>query len=116
MQWLANAVAPAEPWLAVHTCCWANTWYIELAAEVAEKTLNCDMRPHEEGGDVVTVPVPKGSVTVDASYPLLDCCVRSILLFNNLIPHQSLENHSEGVRWSFDLRWQVRGCWTERCQ
>lgn len=38
----------------------------------------------------VTVPVPKGSV----------------LFFNNLIPHQSLENHSQGVRWSFDLRWQ----------
>lgn len=38
----------------------------------------------------VTVPVEKGSV----------------LFFNNLIPHQSLENHSKGVRWSFDLRWQ----------
>eukprot|EP00658_Telonema_sp_P-2_P044296 TRINITY_DN3215_c0_g2_i5.p1 TRINITY_DN3215_c0_g2~~TRINITY_DN3215_c0_g2_i5.p1 ORF type:complete len:356 (+),score=77.06 TRINITY_DN3215_c0_g2_i5:77-1144(+) len=75
---------------AVHTNCWADTWYIELDPEVAEQTLGCDMRPAEEGGDVVTVPVPKGSV----------------LLFNNLIPHQSLENHSDQIRWSFDLRWQ----------
>eukprot|EP00947_MAST-08B_sp_MAST-8B-sp1_P005995 g5995.t1 len=75
---------------AVHTNCWADTWYIDLDPDVAERTLGVDMRPAEEGGDVVTVPVPKGSV----------------LLFNNLIPHQSLENVSDGVRWSFDLRWQ----------
>jgi len=75
---------------AVHTNCWADTWYIDLQRDVAEKTLNLDMRPVEEGGDVVTIPVRKGEV----------------LLFNNLIPHQSLENYSNGVRWSFDLRWQ----------
>jgi hypothetical protein len=39
---------------------------------------------------VVTVPVPKGAA----------------IFFNNLIPHCSLENHSEHIRWSFDLRWQ----------
>ena len=30
-----------------------------------------------------------------------------MLFFNNLIPHQSMENYSDIVRWSFDLRWQV---------
>jgi len=25
---------------------------------------------------------------------------------NNLIPHRSLPNTSDGIRWSLDLRWQ----------
>ena len=29
----------------------------------------------------------------------------SVLFFNNLIPHQSMENYSETIRWSLDLRW-----------
>lgn len=65
---------------AVHTNCWADTWckelplhassaqlplyglslwwygrYIDLDPEVAEKTLDVDMRPVEEGGDVVHI-------------------------------------------------------------
>ena len=30
----------------------------------------------------------------------------SVLLLNNLIPHRSLPNNSNGIRWSLDLRWQ----------
>ena len=30
----------------------------------------------------------------------------SVLFINQLIPHRSLENHSDRVRWSVDLRWQ----------
>jgi len=29
-----------------------------------------------------------------------------LILFNNMIPHRSLPNMSEGIRWSLDLRWQ----------
>ena len=32
--------------------------------------------------------------------------VGSVLLLNQLIPHRSLENFSDKVRWSIDLRWQ----------
>ena len=43
--------------------------------------------------DLVTCEVPFGSV----------------LLLNNLIPHRSLPNYSDRVRWSLDLRWQRAG-------
>ena len=32
--------------------------------------------------------------------------VGTIVLFNQIIPHRSLENHSDHTRWSLDLRWQ----------
>eukprot|EP00775_Hariotina_reticulata_P001908 gene1908-2241_t len=32
--------------------------------------------------------------------------VGDVLLFNNLIPHRSLDNLSSDIRWSLDLRWQ----------
>ena len=32
--------------------------------------------------------------------------VGTIILFNQIIPHRSLENHSDHTRWSLDLRWQ----------
>ena len=41
-------------------------------------------------GDVVTCEVEFGSV----------------IFLNQLIPHRSLENHSDAVRWSVDFRWQ----------
>ena len=41
-------------------------------------------------GDLVTCEMPFGSV----------------LFLNQLIPHRSLENRSDKVRWSVDLRWQ----------
>ena len=30
----------------------------------------------------------------------------SLIIFNQLIPHCCLENHSQTVRWTIDLRWQ----------
>ena len=50
-----------------------------------EKTLGVDMKT-----DVVTCEVPLGGV----------------LFLNNCIPHKSLENYSDKVQWSLDLRWQ----------
>ncbi|XP_078001175.1 uncharacterized protein LOC144453715 [Glandiceps talaboti] len=50
-----------------------------------EKSLNVNMKE-----DVVTCEVPYGGV----------------LFLNNMIPHRSLENYSEDIRWSLDLRWQ----------
>ncbi|HLJ55231.1 MAG TPA: phytanoyl-CoA dioxygenase family protein [Chthonomonadaceae bacterium] len=44
-------------------------------------------------GEIVTCEMPAGS----------------ILLFNQLLPHRSTENLSDGVRWSIDLRWQRPG-------
>lgn len=71
--------------MARHTCCTTDTWFISLDEEEMEKSLGVDMKK-----DVVTVPIPYGS----------------FLLFSNIIPHRSLANVSNDVRWSIDLRWQ----------
>lgn len=71
--------------VASHTCAWRDTWYIMLAEEEMAQTLGVDM-----ARDTVTVPIKKGG----------------ILLFSNMIPHRSLPNNSQGIRWSLDLRWQ----------
>lgn len=69
-----------------HTCCAGETWYVDLDEKEMEKTLGIDMKK-----DVITCEVPMGG----------------ILFLNNCIPHRSLENYSNQVRWSLDLRWQI---------
>ena len=32
-----------------------------------------------------------------------------VVIFDPMTPHSSLENHSDGIRWSFDLRFHVTG-------
>ncbi|XP_033734120.1 1-deoxypentalenic acid 11-beta-hydroxylase-like [Pecten maximus] len=71
--------------VATHQCCHGGTWYVMLEEEEMEKTLGIDVMT-----DLRTCPVPLGSM----------------LLFNNLIPHRSLNNVSDHIRWSVDLRWQ----------
>ncbi|KAL3872211.1 hypothetical protein ACJMK2_040149 [Sinanodonta woodiana] len=71
--------------VAVHTCCKGPTWYVMLEEEEMQKTLGID--PEK---DILTVPIKYGG----------------FLLFNNLTPHRSLQNNSNDVRWSIDLRWQ----------
>jgi len=68
-----------------HACCAGGTWYVETTPEEIEASLGANMQE-----DIVTCPVAYGSV----------------LLLNNLIPHRSLPNYSDGIRWSLDLRWQ----------
>ncbi|KAH9505053.1 hypothetical protein Btru_061527 [Bulinus truncatus] len=68
-----------------HTCCWKDTWYIEMDEEDAVKKLNVDFVK-----DKVLCPVPYGGM----------------LLINNMTPHRSLDNLSNEIRWSIDLRWQ----------
>ncbi|XP_066263528.1 phytanoyl-CoA dioxygenase domain-containing protein 1 homolog [Branchiostoma lanceolatum] len=62
-----------------------GTWYVEVLEEEMERTLGVDMKT-----DVVTCEVPYGGV----------------LFINNAIPHRSLPNKTEQIRWSLDLRWQ----------
>ena len=68
-----------------HTCCAGDTWYVDLAGSEIEKTYNVDLER-----DAVACEVPFGG----------------LLFLNNCIPHRSLENHSNKIRWSLDLRWQ----------
>ncbi|XP_046340454.2 phytanoyl-CoA dioxygenase domain-containing protein 1-like [Haliotis rufescens] len=68
-----------------HTCCWADTWYVELPEEEMVKTLGVDLDK-----DIKLCPIPYGGM----------------LLINNMIPHRSLPNLSNVIRWSMDLRWQ----------
>ena len=70
---------------AKHTCCVGDTWYVGLDEEEMERTLDVDVER-----DIVTCEVPMGGV----------------VFFNNCTPHRSLENKSNKVRWSLDLRWQ----------
>ena len=58
---------------------------MDLDEKEMEKTLGVDLER-----DVVTCEVPFGGM----------------VLFNNCIPHRSLENYSDKVRWTLDLRWQ----------
>ncbi len=58
-----------------------NSWYVYID--------EADLPP----GDRVVCEMKKGSV----------------LFHNPLMPHRSTENHSNGVRWSVDLRWQRPG-------
>lgn len=68
-----------------HTCCSGGTWYVELKEDDMTKELGVDLSE-----DLVVCEVPYGGV----------------LFMNNAIPHRSLENHSDVIRWSLDLRWQ----------
>lgn len=70
---------------ATHTCCAGGTWYVELDGKEMEKMLGADYQRN-----IVTCEVPFGGM----------------VLFNNCIPHRSLENYSDKTRWSLDLRWQ----------
>merc|ERR1712110_1348440 len=71
--------------VARHTCCWGNTWYVVLD----EKDIDAEL----------DVTVAKDKVLCEVPYG-------GMLLINNLIPHRSLNNLSNDIRWSFDFRWQ----------
>ncbi|OWF37081.1 uncharacterized protein LOC110440563 [Mizuhopecten yessoensis] len=72
--------------VATHQCCHGGTWYVMLEEDEMEKTLDINVKK-----DIRTFPIPYGSM----------------ILFNNLIPHRSLNNASDHIRWSVDLRWQT---------
>jgi hypothetical protein len=67
-----------------HKCCVGGTWYVEIAEGELETIGAADP------ADIVLCEVRKGDV----------------LFLNNVIPHRSLVNFSDHVRWSLDLRWQ----------
>jgi ectoine hydroxylase-related dioxygenase (phytanoyl-CoA dioxygenase family) len=69
--------------LCEHECCAGPSWYISIPEETIKPTLGDDL-------EIVTCEVPFGG----------------FLLINQLIPHRSLENTSNKIRWSVDLRWQ----------
>ncbi|XP_045198092.2 uncharacterized protein LOC123552472 [Mercenaria mercenaria] len=71
--------------VARHQCCWGGTWYTMLEEEEMVNTLGIDVKKQ-----LKTLPIKYGSM----------------VLFNNVIPHRSLDNLSDHVRWSVDLRWQ----------
>ena len=61
-----------------HTCCSGGTWYVELEEEDMRKELGVDLEK-----DLVVCEVPYGGV----------------LFMNNAIPHRSLENFSDIIRY-----------------
>lgn len=73
--------------VAMHQCCSGGTWYIMLEEDEMKKSLGVSAK------DRVICPIPYGG----------------FLLFNNTIPHRSLENFSDQVRWSVDLRFKKTG-------
>lgn len=71
--------------VARHVGCWRDTWYVSMVESEVEEKLGCNLER-----DTITCPIPFGGV----------------LLFSNAIPHRSLDNVSDKIRWSLDLRWQ----------
>ena len=61
-----------------HTCCSGGTWYVELEEEDMRRELGVDLEK-----DLVVCEVPYGGV----------------LFMNNAIPHRSLENFSDIIRY-----------------
>lgn len=68
-----------------HQCCAGGTWYVEIPDEEMVNKLQVDLEK-----DLVVCEVPHGGV----------------LFLNNAIPHKSLQNFSDQIRYSLDLRWQ----------
>ncbi len=68
-----------------HTYCAGDTWYVDLPESEIEKAYNINAQKA-----AVNCEVPFGG----------------LVFLNNCIPHRSLENFSDKVRWSLDLRWQ----------
>lgn len=70
-----------------HYSCVGDTWYVNLPEEEMKNNLGVDVK------DAKTCPVPYGG----------------ILVFSNFLPHRSLENYSNGIRWSVDFRFKKTG-------
>ncbi|GFO22437.1 phytanoyl-coa dioxygenase domain-containing protein 1-like protein [Plakobranchus ocellatus] len=72
--------------VARHIGCYKDTWYLSL--------------PEDEMEQVLEVDLNKDKVLCELSYG-------SLVIFNNMVPHRGLENTSNSIRWSMDLRWMV---------
>ncbi|KAK3093622.1 hypothetical protein FSP39_018239 [Pinctada imbricata] len=70
-----------------HYCCWGDTWYVTLPEEEMKDTLGVDVNTAK------TFPVPYGG----------------ILVFSNFLPHRSMDNVSDNIRWSVDFRFKKTG-------
>lgn len=92
--------------VATHTSCSGNTWYVDLAEDV----LRCEIiqdKPYLR----YLKKNPNSNTNeneIDLNDYITTCEVAegSVLLLNNVIPHRSLNNFSDKIRWSIDLRWQ----------
>nr|KAG5698092.1 hypothetical protein BaRGS_031782 [Batillaria attramentaria] len=71
-----------------HLNCYGDTWHVMLDESKMEEVLGVSKEK-----DLITIPVKYGG----------------FILFNNLLPHRSLPNKSNEIRWSLDLRWQRPG-------
>eukprot|EP00794_Sanderia_malayensis_P012089 gene12089-13335_t len=69
---------------AKHACCAGPTWYVEIQEDEIKEKLGVDAKEN-----AIVCEVPFGSV----------------LFINNVVPHKSLLNNSNNIRWSLDLRW-----------
>lgn len=74
--------------VATHTNCAGETWFVDLHQDIIQKEL---LKKNEKIKDkIINCNVDEGSV----------------LFLGNTIPHRSLDNFSQKIRWSLDLRWQ----------
>jgi len=73
--------------------------------QVQPQTSSQEMLPH---CPKVQTGIPDGFVDRATVVPL-PVHAGGVVLFHPLTPHASLENHSQGFRWSFDIRFNVTG-------
>ncbi|GFR80117.1 tetraspanin-7 [Elysia marginata] len=72
--------------VARHVGCYKNTWYLSIPEDEMENALEVDL-----SRDRVLCEVKYGG----------------LVIFNNMVPHRGLENTSNSIRWSLDLRYMA---------
>ncbi|XP_076099551.1 uncharacterized protein LOC143069006 isoform X2 [Mytilus galloprovincialis] len=90
-----------------------DLWSNERILNVMEQILGPDIKGHPVWN--IRTKTPQNEATtvpwhqdIDLENDLKICPIPygGMLLFNNLVPHRSLPNMSNKIRWSLDLRWQ----------
>tara|TARA_B100001250_G_scaffold108991_1_gene92007 strand:- start:1641 stop:2552 length:912 start_codon:yes stop_codon:yes gene_type:complete len=78
---------------------------LQVAPKYKDKVLNHNLEREKGNSKSWYLYINDSDFSNDTIYTC-NFKVGTIILFNQIIPHRSLENHSDHTRWSLDLRWQ----------
>ena len=98
--------------IATHTCCFKDTWYVDLAV----KTIENEILPFIPGLAESDVDESETSAKNNGHGTAFEDLIEtvemrkgSVLFFNNVIPHRSLSNYNDKIRWTIDIRYGKHG-------
>lgn len=95
----ADATRMITVWLAITDATVENGCLQAKPHKSPELLPHCPLRQttiapsHLDASDAIALPVPAGGAVI----------------FDPMVPHAALPNRSDGIRWSFDLRYNVTG-------